>query len=426
MTKRVITFIVIFGINLYVYSQKHDEVFKEHIIPLNDSISINQPEVLISEAFLTDIAKYNIVAMGEATHGVREFQSFRFAIFKELAEKYNFRVFMIESPMMWALAINNYVQNGNLTIEEALKGKNNMYNVFSLYMSEDFVAFVKWMRDFNLTHKDKIIFHGIDNQMSFLYADTLIRHANQIDSSFCNNSFPILKKCSQSMYGGYDCIDSIMEKKLVKELDTLQYLFSTVHSLSSKQKNILLHYISVARQDFEYAYSTRDGERRSNIRDSSMFENVKWNIETYANKSEKVFIIAHNLHISMRSGTKYKRLGVFLNNYYGKEYFPIGMECNKGQYSTQIYKNNNIISCSKKINKLGYFKHISRKLKHYGQCYYFNIRVLVDNGIWVDERYTYTQYFTREKLTNLYKGFIFINEIHPSNFYEYKYKEENN
>ncbi len=424
--KQKLLFIISFISCFLSYSQGVKIIDNSQIIPLNDSISINHPKVIIPEAFLADIAEHNIVAMGEVTHGIKEFHSFRFAIFKELAEKYNFRVFMIESPMMWALAINNYVQNGNLTIEEALKGKNNLYNVFSLYMSEDFVAFVKWMREFNLKHKDKIVFYGIDNQMSFLYADTLIRHANQIDPSFCNNSFPILKKCSQSRYGGYDCLDSIMEKKLIKELDTLQYLFSTAHSLSNEQKNILLHYISVARQDFEYAYSTRDDDRRSNIRDSSMFENVKWGIETYPKKIDKVFIIAHNLHISMGSGMKYKRLGAFLNNYYGKEYFPIGMECNKGRYSTHIYKNNKIIPCSKKINKIGYFKHISRKLKHYGHCYYFNIRALVDNGIWVDNRYTYSHYFTREKLTNLYKGLIFINEVHPSNFYEYKYKEKNN
>lgn len=425
--KKSIILLIFIGLTFVVFSQKQNEVFRKQIIPLNDSISINNPNAIIPEAFLTDIAKHNIVAMGEVTHGIREFHSFRFAIFKELAEKYNFRVFMIESPMMWALAINSYVQNGDISLKEAITGKNDNYNVLSLYMSDDFVSFIKWMHDFNLTHSDKIVFYGFDNQMSFLYADTLIHHAYKIDSSFCGNNFPILKECSKSRFGGYDCIDSTMETNLLKELDTLQFLFKSTNKISVYQKQILLHYINVAMQDFEFAYKNSNNDSRFRVRDKSMFENIRWGVETYAKDSNKVFVMAHNIHLCMKSRDHNKALGVYMYNYYGKRYFPIGLDFTKGEWS----KNSSIKE--KKYIQLGIFqdnysirKHICKNLEEFGNCYYFNIDSLTDKGTWIEGKYRFTQFYFKEKFRNLYRGFIYIKTINPSNYNEYKYQERDN
>src|SRR5438046_8658898 len=68
------------------------------------------------------IGNARIVAMGEATHGTREFFQLKHRMLEFLVEKKGFTVFGIEANWPESLAINDYVLNGTGDAVEALAG----------------------------------------------------------------------------------------------------------------------------------------------------------------------------------------------------------------------------------------------------------------------------------------------------------------
>src|SRR5262249_31303376 len=64
-------------------------------------------------ALLPHLQDARIVAMGEATHGTREFQQFKVRMFRFLVERLGFTVFGIEADWPEALSVNEYVLGGD-------------------------------------------------------------------------------------------------------------------------------------------------------------------------------------------------------------------------------------------------------------------------------------------------------------------------
>ena len=50
-----------------------------------------------------------IIALGEASHGNKEFQELKLEIFKKLVEKYNVKAFALEADFGGCLEINDYI-----------------------------------------------------------------------------------------------------------------------------------------------------------------------------------------------------------------------------------------------------------------------------------------------------------------------------
>ena len=68
------------------------------------------------------IGNAHIVAMGEATHGTREFFQLKHRMLEFLVEKMGFTAFGIEANWPESLAVNDYVLNGNGDPAQALAG----------------------------------------------------------------------------------------------------------------------------------------------------------------------------------------------------------------------------------------------------------------------------------------------------------------
>ena len=68
----------------------------------------------VSELTVPDEAQ--IVALGEATHGNKEFQQLRLDVFQVLVEKYGVRAFALEGDFGGCEAINSYIHGGGGTL----------------------------------------------------------------------------------------------------------------------------------------------------------------------------------------------------------------------------------------------------------------------------------------------------------------------
>ena len=102
-----------------------------------------------------------IIGFGEATHGNIEFQTLKKDVFEAMIKNENVHVFVLEGDFGGAQQINQFIENGVGTAEEAIKALD-----YGIYKTEQMVGFVQWMHDYNQTvdEQEKIYFYGNDMQ----------------------------------------------------------------------------------------------------------------------------------------------------------------------------------------------------------------------------------------------------------------------
>lgn len=123
-----------------------------------------------------------IVALGEATHGNREFQQLRLDVFQVLAEKYGVRAFALEGDFGGCEAIDRYIHGSGGTAAEALSATG-----FAIYRTEEMENLVEWMRDYNASTApgEDLRFYGFDmEQRAYSYRYRLeALHQADIDTA---------------------------------------------------------------------------------------------------------------------------------------------------------------------------------------------------------------------------------------------------
>jgi erythromycin esterase-like protein len=105
------------------------------------------------------IGDARIVALGEATHGTREFFQLKHRLLEFLATEMGFTIFSIEANMPEAYRLNEYVLHGTGDPAELLRG---LY--FWTWNTEEVLDMIRWMREFNASGKGRVQFTGFDMQ----------------------------------------------------------------------------------------------------------------------------------------------------------------------------------------------------------------------------------------------------------------------
>lgn len=124
------------------------------------------------------IGDARIVAMGEATHGTREFFRMKHRTLEFLTEKMGFTVFAMEANWPESLAVNDYVLNGKGDPAAALAG---MY--FWTWNTEEVLDMIRWMRTYNENpaHTRKLKFLGFDMQTARVAVSNVEEYLQKVD-----------------------------------------------------------------------------------------------------------------------------------------------------------------------------------------------------------------------------------------------------
>ena len=120
-----------------------------------------------------------IVALGEATHGTREFFQIKHRLIEFLASQKGFTIFSIEANMPEAYRLNDFVLHGNGDPKQLLKG---MY--FWTWDTEEVLDMILWMREFNRSGKGRIEFTGFDMQTPDVAMDIVRSFVKEHDPSY--------------------------------------------------------------------------------------------------------------------------------------------------------------------------------------------------------------------------------------------------
>ena len=133
------------------------EWLKQNVVPLRSCEAGQGFEDLAPLKRMVGDAR--IVALGECTHGTREVFQMKHRILEYLASQCGFTIFSIEANMPEAYRLNDYVLKGKGDPAKLIGG---MY--FWTWNTEEVLAMVQWMRQFNLSGKGRLEFTGFDMQ----------------------------------------------------------------------------------------------------------------------------------------------------------------------------------------------------------------------------------------------------------------------
>ena len=262
----------------------------------------------VSELTVPD--EVQIVALGEATHGNKEFQQLRLDVLQVLVEKYGVRAFALEGDFGGCEAINRYIHGEGGTAAEALSATG-----FAIYRTEEMENLVEWLRDYNAsaTQGDDLRFYGFDmEQRAYTYRYLLEAvHKANIEAA----EFEKMWNSEASTYAdGYTTEQRTEIITAVKEQlppDDVQ----------------ALHFADILLQNIELGKYIDDSGELNAQRDRMMAENTLWILQQeQARGNSRILISGHNNHIMQCENAGTPVLGSLLAENLGDGYFAIGTD----------------------------------------------------------------------------------------------------
>lgn len=273
-----------------------------------------------------------VVALGEATHGTREFFQLKHRLFQALVDQ-GFTVFAHESGQVDTRAVNAYVVNGVGNAREAL-GTVSMW----MWETEEFHALVEWMRTWNAdpTHHPKLQFVGFDMQNPTSGVKAVRQFLDRVapeDAATWMAPLDMLQHAAG--LAGFGALATEKQAEVVAAVAALNEQF--VRSQRAWEAATSPAAFSVARQDartiqqsVEYMAAGLRSAKSSLLRDEAMAENIMWHYR-HLPPGERMVVSAHNLHIADVPA----RMGKPLRATLGSDWLTIGFQLGDGTFQAQ-------------------------------------------------------------------------------------------
>lgn len=273
-----------------------------------------------------------IVGLGEASHGSKEFQQSKLEVLKMLVEKKDYRAIAIEADFGDCLAANAYIQGGDGDAREIV---NNMS--FVIYHTKEFADILDWMKQYNasVSEDKKLRFYGFDMQNP----DQGIRFLS--------------KYLEKSTITGLDLSASnlLLDENRTEPL-TDDRRAKIKNEMADAKKAI--EDISAGAQDFDTIcaikvtdnvcaamdYGMQPSEEMSDFRDAAMAENVSWILDLEKEiGSGKIMLAGHDGHIAKKGQSIFMKttMGGVLKEKYGDAYYSLGTDFFKGKSNIRVY-----------------------------------------------------------------------------------------
>ncbi len=263
-----------------------------------------------------------IVALGEATHGNREFQQSKREVFQILNEKQGIKALIIEGDFGGCSLVNDYVQGGEGDTHELTKHLG-----YRLYRTSDMEDLIKYMRQYNDTAADseKIRFYGMDIQKGFDNRTVLENFYDAVDAE---------KKAEfianfEATIGTEDYVvpaDKVEEiNKFLEGVET--DLTENKDAYVGKTDSDSYFRATLAVTALKHYVALNTGADYNRFRDDCMREIVKKVLEFEENvHGSELMLSCHNGHMTKNQSSNYTFLGKDLYDELGGAYYAIGTD----------------------------------------------------------------------------------------------------
>lgn len=307
------------------------------------------------DPLLHAIGNSRLVLIGEASHGTHDFYRERARITQRLIVEKGFSAVAIEGDWPDAYRVHDYITgktqpkdatpNQYAAAMDALMG----FRRFPAWMwrNMNVVAFVAWLREYNLRTGNPIGFFGLDLYSLYTSAQEVLRYLDKHDPAAAERAryryrcFDQFGEDSQA-YGyaaGFEmsssCEQAVIDQLLEMRRQTDQRFQSQSNrgaweAFSARENAELVH-------DAERYYRTMFSGRVSswNLRDTHMAETLDRLLEHLGPES-KVVVWAHNSHLGDARATQMGKagelnLGQLVRERYGEAAFLLGFTTYSGE-----------------------------------------------------------------------------------------------
>jgi erythromycin esterase len=277
------------------------------------------------------VGNARIVALGEAAHCNGSFSRAKHRMVEFLVNEMDFTVFAIEATFPGALELNDYILTGEGDPERALGAL-----AYAAWNTEEILAMVKWMRQYNSTHEKKMKFYGFDVRVAGGSAKAVYNYLRKTNG---NNDYDRLLSALMNPWTAGQFRQSPKEEKyrakeeiesLITYLENKQPVIdqktpSEQKILEHKQWSLVVQHARVLLQYIKFRSLLPNRSKATDFRDKGMAENVRWLVDY--EKGAKVILWAANPHImtTRSSGC----MGDYLRRTFGKDMVVFGVLCNR-------------------------------------------------------------------------------------------------
>lgn len=264
-----------------------------------------------------------IVALGEATHGNREFQQSKREVFAVLVEKYDIRALVIEGDFGGCSLINDYIQGGDGDPRELTP-----FLGYQLYRTEDMLDLIEWMREYNRSAdgSDRVRLYGMDVQRSDLNVRFLKEFYEKVDSDKAEEVSETLDELFGTEPHSYkaDRTDEILEYTdfLMADIDDHADTYAERTDADEVFRarlaaQSLSYFINLLEKE-NYSNKYRDGAMKAIVDEVLAYEE--------AEHGSELMLACHNGHMTKNQSSMATFLGKDLHDELGDKYFAIGTD----------------------------------------------------------------------------------------------------
>ena len=287
--------------------------FKVEDISAHKKISdINSYMKTVEDIKISD--NVNVVAIGEAAHGCKDFQELKLSVLKKMVKDYDFRAFALEADYGECATINRYIQGGDGDIESIVKTFS-----FPIYRTKQMEELISWMREYNSTASEgkKLRFYGFDMQNP----ETSYEFLKNYCTSKGLTSADEFDKKLYCIEKGEISVESA--KAVIDFVNGLKEKIGDIDVANADDRDAVFE-LNTVRQSMETF--TKSNESYYTLRDSDMAGNIEAVLDIEKKiGSGKLVIAAHDGHIA-KIGNGYTSMGAVLSNDLKDAYYSIGTD----------------------------------------------------------------------------------------------------
>jgi erythromycin esterase-like protein len=254
---------------------------------------------------IDQISIKKIIALGESTHGTKEFTIVRAEIVKSLVTQYGFNAFLLEADFMPCKAINEFILTGKGDPETLLLNVR-----LWPWIHQDFLDLIMWMKEYNQLHPTQSVqFFGMDSQYSKIYATKEI----------------IFQQYPTQAQEIFDIVQG--QEKRNKKIKMLKALSN--QSLLSSTFDLDWHYFILCQINKLAHLPPKD----YNARDENMARMAEI-IQLKKGLNTKMMIWTHNGHVNKKGSSLQDRTGMghHLSMNHPGDFVAIGMDFKEGSF----------------------------------------------------------------------------------------------
>ena len=258
-----------------------------------------------------------VVALGESTHGTREFFQMKHRMFEFMVRELGFNMIAFEGSFARLKYANEFILtgNGNLDSAIAIQGAD-------VLRTEEVKELFNWMRTYNSTNPErKIQITGFDMQGYEPAAIEISSYFKKVDPTVNSRLDSILKKIIK-YFKVRDSLPALVPPFINEFINFTQRQGEYVLKSSVEEYKKILWDFKILHQ---FLQSYKPG-RLAGSRDQYMAQNIfNYLIET---ADTKIVLWAHNGHLAK----SYRSLGSYLKKELKDDYYVIAFDFYKGKF----------------------------------------------------------------------------------------------